>query len=1202
MNIHRFRGRMKLLCLLMPIVFLANVVFTPAAFAAKPAGDTSEVIGCAVPPAFPDYSEGFNLEDFTVNNLDVNDDGNLYLDTGQMAIDPNNIVVPFDQEISVTFLYEGAGYTKTDFGWMLASGGKNGTKHEIYQNINDNNGNGVLDDREGPGKTVVDNRVSLGEFTAGTELVFYAKVDNSGKTYYTKMDWNDDTWDGNTGSGDNDCFKGSFTKTYELWKKSPEACRLVGGWMSQPAIDRLKTYFGLEFKEGSYGYLDIEYGKKFPHVMVGVPTGAPNEWILGWEDLWKGGDTDHNDFIIRINRKSGGAASLKSEKAPVVPDDVYYTSVTMEVYDRMPCNSDTEIHYYVSVDGGVRWEEITEWLEVQEIDENKNKKGLVEDWSFGFPEMTYRRGKIDFASKGYSGNQLVWKAEMMSEIETCVPEIFDVKLNGTVARHSLFSRASPVTRANMLYSGSYETPDGSWPADEKWLRGHLVASRIYDPEDPSTTDTAFVWDAGEQLNSKGPDGRTIWYPKIDTNTETGKLVKADNANLRGDGNTKTFVFTSDESIKAQYKDLPDTKVYTTGQIDLPDGTQIVGGTIKIYDENKIETLKEERTNELASISGGSGYFNRDTGEVFMLKFYNAPQNRALIKADFTSYKTQSTMLEFKPGGDNLDVQGFGLDASDCSNSDSGLVCAHDFNGSGAVDENDAAFLVNWVRGWKNKSNGEVKKWLLGAIDHSTPAVLVPPPYTPAWYFGSATTDAEREVWEQFRKKNENRRTVAFVGSRSGMLHAFDAGQYYWGDNEDTDFVENRGYFDTSGASPNYGNGEEFWAYVPSNLIGKFKENITGGDNPGFVDASPTIADVFTNGAWRSIVMFAQGNGGDTITCLDVTDPKSPKFLWEYTDPDLLKSISSPAVAKVARIKVNGDTRWAAFFVSGDWNQDMEINPSIYVIDVGTGENISRIFLNDSTIGDAAKGGIPSGQPAVIDSDDDGFTDRLYIGTDKGYLYKVNIPGNGSVQTCAINEDQRDADQHIYASPVAIVDRQKAEDGTISTSVRVFYGTGDSPYDDTDDMADHYYFYGYVDTDATDECTKMDPAWTYELPKGERVWASAFASAGQLYFGTASLESEDPCAGYTGTSSDTNTGTIYEFAQDLEEGMTLPAGGPLDADIPSVTVPPLVFDEHLFVKTPDGKIWTFGDDNSGWNNEVIQKGITGQFVRAWRELF
>ena len=50
-----------------------------------------------------------------------------------------------------------------------------------------------------------------------------------------------------------------------------------------------------------------------------------------------------------------------------------------------------------------------------------------------------------------------------------------------------------------------------------------------------------------------------------------------------------------------------------------------------------------------------------------------------------------------------------------------------------------------------------------------------------------------------------------------------------------------------------------------------------GDDKSFVDASPALADVHTDGAWRTVLLSAEGNGGDTIFCLDVTNPYAPKI-------------------------------------------------------------------------------------------------------------------------------------------------------------------------------------------------------------------------------------------------------------------------------------------------------------------------------------
>ena len=48
-------------------------------------------------------------------------------------------------------------------------------------------------------------------------------------------------------------------------------------------------------------------------------------------------------------------------------------------------------------------------------------------------------------------------------------------------------------------------------------------------------------------------------------------------------------------------------------------------------------------------------------------------------------------------------------------------------------------------------------------------------------------------------------------------------------------------------------------------------------------------------------------GDSELLVVDVTDPSSPSFMWEFSDPDLFRSRSSPAVAQIGRIVVDGET-------------------------------------------------------------------------------------------------------------------------------------------------------------------------------------------------------------------------------------------------------------------------------------------------------
>ncbi|MFH0844733.1 MAG: PilC/PilY family type IV pilus protein, partial [Pseudomonadota bacterium] len=527
---------------------------------------------------------------------------------------------------------------------------------------------------------------------------------------------------------------------------------------------------------------------------------------------------------------------------------------------------------------------------------------------------------------------------------------------------------------------------------------------------------------------------------------------------------------------------------------------------------------------------------------------------------------------------------------------------YDLDNDGDVDETDGDWLVNWVRGYKDGVSVK-KEWLLGAVDHSVPALMVPPS-RPRWYYGTLITDSERTSFDTFVTDKAARQTLVFVGARDGMLHAFDGGKFRWDDNPDTAASENRGYFLWEGSpkAPNYGTGDELWAFIPNNLVSRFKNNLLKADDQSYVDASPALADVYINGAWKTVLICAEGNGGDTVFALDVTDPGNPIFLWEFADPDLFRSRSSPAVAKIGRILSGSTTKWAAFFVSGK-TYDNTIYPSVYIIDISTGSVIQRVFLDAETNG---VGGTPSGQPAIVDSDGNGYIDRVYIGTDKGYMYKINIPDDPdtarySIGHCVINTDFTSGTttvpsdrryQPIYASPTVVVDNGFTDTGEIIYNVMVFFGTGDSPYFDEDinTQNTNYYFYAYNDHNEKGACDAgtVDLDWLLELPAGNRVWYSAFAAAGSIYFGTSTAETEDPCAA---VEANANQGMLYAFSL---------SGTPrFSQQVGNVLASPIVEDEHLYFRTVDG-LTSLGSGQ--YNNEVSVGGIGKSALSMWREIF
>ncbi|MGD8334159.1 MAG: PilC/PilY family type IV pilus protein [Desulfobacterales bacterium] len=1213
-----------------------QVIFAPIAGSSDPGPDTL-LNGCGVIDVSIDYNNGFTAGTLDMINTQVDDvTGHVVLNTGFAAIDKENIVIPFDQEVFVNALYIAG---RNDLGYSLLEdvvdeyGNFIGfdkiqvaKRHGLFRGTWDGNydgGDGVFDESyaygnfpywseneiseydDGTGRPFLvngdgvvssrDMRKSLGVIAGGTEIVFWiVQVDRAKRHYdasfyvyddddpnprdhvfFNKRLWNPDWWP--SYHPDPECNPGfsPWNKVYQLDGPADEGtCHNPGGWLQLKSHDRLLSEFNLQMSNASHTTL-IEDGQRYDHVIVGAPKDDPNQWILGFEQnniqYITGSDIDCNDVVFKIERKTGGMVELSEANAITTGSaDASFTGVTLGVWDYIPCVDDNDISYQLSIDNGINWVDVSNWDEVYESNANKDILGKIENfnWQPGSPAYTYRTRRIDFSGMGLSGHQIRWRANLISTDEVCEPRILDLTVDATVMRDAEVSRAGPVVKANVLYSGSYAIVN-SGGAEE--LRGHLKATRIYDPANPGGGTTGdFLWDAGVKLNDENPSLRKILIPNITVTTITNELVGVGlGPGAEGDEN----------------KFFSSTLAYQP----------VLAESLIISDAH--ESFIDKHTDVLEGNLGGVGKIDRFSGE-FSVEFHTAPNLNVPITASYNHCTTSSDMLDFN----STNVSAEMLDIDDTHVVGKGYI--YDFDGNGSFDANaDRHWLINWVRGFKDGASVQ-KDWLLGAIDHSIPA-LQTPPSLPDWYYGTAITKAERKSFKQFVDENATRRSVLYNGARDGMLHAFDAGAYRHPDSGQCPDGNNRGCF----LGEDYGTGEELWAFIPANLIPRLKNNVLQGDDQAYVDGSPALADVYTDSQWRTVLLSAQGNGGDTIFCLDVTNPLDPKFLWEFADPDLFRSRSSPSVGKIGRILVDGEAVWVAFFVSGK-TYDATLYPSIYIINIADGSVVKRVMLDSDGSG---VGGVPSGQPSIIDSDGNGYIDRLYIGTDKGFLYKVNVPDDPDAvkfefSNCVINRDFTDTNEPansvsinqryhpIYGTPVVIVDNGIGSDGAITYDIKILFGTGDSPYYDEDiDMGNtRYHFFAYRDQAKKGECdnSKVFLDWFLELPEGHRIFASAFSSAGKIYFGTATSETEDPCDGPS-TTGLTSRGDLY--VMDIATGMQTHK-----INVGNTVITPIVYDEHLYVKASSAELQSFGSGN--YDNEVLQGGFPKVEIKAWREFF
>jgi len=299
-------------------------------------------------------------------------------------------------------------------------------------------------------------------------------------------------------------------------------------------------------------------------------------------------------------------------------------------------------------------------------------------------------------------------------------------------------------------------------------------------------------------------------------------------------------------------------------------------------------------------------------------------------------------------------------------------------------------LINFVYGYDayGINPSATRGWILGDILHSQPAVV---------------------------NYNTNL-SVIYVGGNDGMLHAF----------EDTDPNN------TGGGTPAL-DGQELWGFIPQDLLANLNlltSSTHDQSNIGyFVDGSPSVyvndanhdGKITTGGGDQVIVVFGERRGGSNYWALDVTDPVNPRFLWSIspskictasplactsttTYGELGQSWSQP---QITLMNINGTVK-PVFFISGGYDVTNEdATPAtadaqgraVYAVDLVAGTKIWEYSYTTSgaTPAKCASGtnstamcyAIPS-DLALIDSNDDGYADRLFIGDVGGQIWRFDV--------------------------------------------------------------------------------------------------------------------------------------------------------------------------------------------------------------------
>lgn len=297
-----------------------------------------------------------------------------------------------------------------------------------------------------------------------------------------------------------------------------------------------------------------------------------------------------------------------------------------------------------------------------------------------------------------------------------------------------------------------------------------------------------------------------------------------------------------------------------------------------------------------------------------------------------------------------------------------------FSAFGVTSQTELNDLLAWTRGWTNNGKTTKRDWMMGDILNSRPIAI---------NYGARGT---------YTQSNPDLRLL--VGTNAGLLHLFSG--------------------DT---------GAENWAFMPREMAGIQsirRANEDSAESVYGIDAPPVIYrhDANNDGSIKSAdgdkvyAFVGQRRGGRAMYALDLTNPDSPAFLWKLDNTttgfsELGQTWSTPTVTKI-----KGSTNPVLIFGAGyDTSYDDKSTQAS-----GTSPGMGRgVFVVDAVTGGLLWSATPGAAntknkqvtafthampapPTVMDSNGDGYSDRIYIPDLGGRVWRIDLAGDAVPST------------------------------------------------------------------------------------------------------------------------------------------------------------------------------------------------------------
>ncbi len=399
------------------------------------------------------------------------------------------------------------------------------------------------------------------------------------------------------------------------------------------------------------------------------------------------------------------------------------------------------------------------------------------------------------------------------------------------------------------------------------------------------------------------------------------------------------------------------------------------------------------------------------------------------------------------------------------------------------------------------------------------------------FLGDSMHNQPRVLDYGHQHKGTDRRLL--VGTNAGVLHLFnDAGNTL----------------------------DEAWAFIPAEFLSRvtasppaeFHAHQYGldGEISVFHDDKDHDGIIEADEGDKLWVFFGLRRGGHSYYALDLTDPDHPALKWKISGGDrdgmyklLGETWSTP---QLAYISVHGSEKRPILVVGGGYDPQKDhesahaaqLGPAIYMIDADSGAKLFSISSDADSLDNLQvplTDAIPA-DVALLDSDQDGTTDRLYAADTGGNVWRLDMVGDFSdwrmTKLAALGQAQHETIagvRQFFGQPVIVRSVVRMETGKQAAvevpADWVLLGSGDRAHPDQHDPVPNYYF-ALADRQVTpykkaqaaasvltiDTLQKINntglvadkanfsPGWYVDLKQPqEKVFGNGYVVAGQVWF-------------------------------------------------------------------------------------------------------